>query len=62
VAVAGPDAIVFVVSGEVELTCSRGEQRRFSRGAVLCVTSSLVAFRNSGAAPARLLAIARTAR
>jgi len=53
------DAIVFLTDGEVELTCVDGGRRRFTGGAVLCLTLTIRLLRNSGAEPARLIAISR---
>jgi hypothetical protein len=53
------DAIVFLEAGEVELECLAGECRRFAAGAVLCVRPPVRVLRNSGCAPARLIAISR---
>jgi hypothetical protein len=53
------DAIVFLTDGEIELVCVEGERRRFTRGAMLCLTSTVRLLRNSGLEPARLIAISR---
>lgn len=50
-------AIVFLTAGEIELECTRGERRRFARGAILCLAPPVTLLRNSGAEQARLLAI-----
>jgi hypothetical protein len=56
------DAIVFLTAGEVELECEAGFRHRFGRGAIVCLAHlRLSIMRNSGAAPARLLAISRRA-
>jgi hypothetical protein len=56
------DAIVFLTAGEVELECETGVRHRFGRGAILCLAHlRLSVLRNSGAAPARLVAISRRA-
>ena len=53
------DAIAFLTDGEIELVCVQGERRRFTRGAMLCLTPTLRLIRNSGAEPARLIVISR---
>ena len=53
------DAIIFLTDGEVELECVSGHRLRFGAGAVLCLTPSAWLLRNSGAEPARLIAISR---
>ena len=56
------DALVFVTDGEIEVVCARGERQRFSRGAILCLAPLSVRWlRNTGQAPARLVAIWRRA-
>lgn len=57
--VAWRDAIVFLTDGEIELVCVEGECRRFTRGAMLCLTPTVRLLRNSGVEPARLIAISR---
>ncbi|HEY7045712.1 MAG TPA: hypothetical protein VH373_00730 [Jatrophihabitantaceae bacterium] len=57
----GPDAIVFVTAGEIDVECSSGASARFGTGAVLCFTRITVrALRNPGCEPARLLVIGRS--
>lgn len=54
------DAIVFVLAGEVEVECTGAERACFGRGATLALSPLPVrSVRNSGAKPARLLAISR---
>ena len=53
------DAIVFLTDGEIEVVCVAGGRRRFTRGAILCPTPTVRLLRNSGAEPARLIAISR---
>jgi len=54
------DAIVFVTAGVVELECARGERHSFHRGDILSFARlPLRSVRNSGTAPAQLLAIWR---
>jgi quercetin dioxygenase-like cupin family protein len=54
------DALVLVADGEIEVVCAGGERERFCRGAVLCLAPLSVRWlRNSGHAPARLVAIWR---
>ena len=54
------DAIVFVACGEVEVECASGERARFREGDILCLVSLHVRLlRNTGTAPAHLLAISR---
>jgi quercetin dioxygenase-like cupin family protein len=56
------DALVFVTDGEIEVECARGERQRFSSGAILCLAPLSVRWlRNTGQAPARLVAIWRPA-
>ncbi|HEX4527490.1 MAG TPA: hypothetical protein VH108_12205 [Gaiellaceae bacterium] len=57
--VASRDAIVFVIDGEIELMCVEGARRRFTRGAMLCLTPTVRLLRNSGVEPVRLIAISR---
>jgi quercetin dioxygenase-like cupin family protein len=54
------DAIVFVTAGEVEVECTSGVCGRFRQGDILCLAPFPVrVLRNTGTAPARLLAIWR---
>jgi quercetin dioxygenase-like cupin family protein len=54
------DALVFVTDGEIEVVCAGGERERFSRGAILCLAPLSVRWlRNTGRAPARIVAIWR---
>jgi len=54
------DALVFVTDGEIEVVCAGGERERFCRGAILCLAPLSVRWlRNTGQAPARLVAIWR---
>jgi len=54
-------AIIFVTAGEIELVCSSGARARFRSGDILCVAPfPKRAVRNSGAEPARLLALWRS--
>jgi quercetin dioxygenase-like cupin family protein len=56
------DALVLVTDGEIEVECAGGERERFSRGAILCLAPLSVRWlRNTGPAPARLVAIWRHA-
>jgi quercetin dioxygenase-like cupin family protein len=56
------DALVFVTAGEIEVVCMAGERERFSRGAIFCLAPlSVRLLRNTGQAPARLVAIWRQA-
>ncbi len=53
-------AIVVVAAGEIEVECASGERGRFHQGDILCFAPLPVrVLRNTGAAPARLLAIWR---
>jgi glyoxylate utilization-related uncharacterized protein len=53
-------AIVFVTAGEIELACVSGARARFRSGDILCFAPfPNRTVRNSGAEPARLLAIWR---
>ena len=55
------DALVVVEEGEIELECLGGGRRTFCRGDVLCLAGlPLRALHNRGAAPAVLVAVART--
>lgn len=55
-------AIVFVVSGEIEVHCSRGERHSFRSGDVLSLARlPLVAVRGTACGRTRLLAIWRRA-
>lgn len=55
------EAIVFLTAGELEVECSRGERHRFRAGDILTLARLPVRrARNTGAAPARLLAVWRT--
>lgn len=57
----GPDAIVFVTAGEIDVECANGAAARFRTGAVLCFTRiTLRALRNPGGEPARLLVVGRS--
>ena len=60
--VACQGAIVFLTDGDVELECAAGGRRRFTRGAMLCLTPTARLLRNSGAEPARLIVISRRKR
>lgn len=54
------EAIVVVIAGELEVTCSRGESHSFCAGAVLTLARlPVLRARNSSAASTRLLAISR---
>jgi quercetin dioxygenase-like cupin family protein len=56
------DALVFVTDGEIEVECTSGERQRFASGAILCLAPLPVrSLRNTGQAPARLVAIWRRA-
>lgn len=56
------DAIVFVLSGEIDVRCSSGAGHRFQQGDILWFTGlSVLSLRNGGPVPARLLAIWRIA-
>ncbi len=56
------DALVFVADGEIEVECAAGERQRFSSGAILCLAPLSVRWlRNTGQAPARLVALWRDA-
>jgi len=57
----GPDAIVFVTAGEIDVECASGAAARFGQGAVLCFTRITVrALRNPGREAARLLVVSRS--
>ena len=58
-AAAWQEAIVFLTDGEVELECTHGVCQRFACGAILCLAPPVRLLRNSGDAPARLLAVSR---
>ena len=59
-AVPGPDAIVFVTAGAVDVECASGAAARFGTGAVVCFTRITVrALSNPGDEPARLLVVGR---
>jgi quercetin dioxygenase-like cupin family protein len=54
------DAIVFLIAGELEVECSRGERHRFREGDVLTLARLPIRrVRGSGATPTRLLVIWR---
>jgi hypothetical protein len=57
------DALVLVVRGTVEVECAAGGRRRLGTGTVVAPGwLPLVALRNPGDAPARLLAVRRRGR
>lgn len=56
------DALVVVERGGIEIECERGTRRRFSAGAVLCLTGlPLRMLRQCGPDPALLVSVRRRA-
>src|SRR5262249_56696375 len=51
------DAVVFLTGGGVEVRGGEGGRRRFTRGAVLCLTPRVRPLPNNGAEPSRLIAM-----